>query len=205
MFKVERFNSISHLIGAVGSMIGLVFLVGVASRQGDPWKIVSFSIYGSTLLMLYVFSTLYHSMLGKAKVFFRKLDHSAIYLLIAGTYTPFTLVMLRGGWGWSIFGVVWGLSILGIVLELPPQKGRRIFPVIIYLFMGWMVIIAFKPLFNVFPLAGLILLLVGGLFYTTGLVFYAMGSKTPYFHGIWHLFVLTGSICHYFTVFFYVT
>jgi len=205
MYKVERFNSISHLIGAIGSMIGLVFLVVMASRQGDPWKIVSFSIYGFTLLMLYVSSTLYHSMLGKAKIIFRKLDHSAIYLLIAGTYTPFTLVMLRGEWGWSIFGIVWGLAILGITLESPPQKGRRILPVFIYLFMGWMVLIAFKPLLNVFPPAGLILLMAGGIFYTTGIIFYALGSKIPYFHGIWHLFVLTGSACHYFSVLFYVS
>lgn len=203
MYKQERFNSISHLIGAVGALIGLVFLVIIASRQGDPWKIVSFSIYGSTLLMLYVFSTLYHGLWGRAKVFFRKLDHSGIYLLIAGTYTPF-MFMLRGGWGWSIFGIVWGLAALGIIIDLMPQKGRRIFPVVLYLFMSWMGGIAIKPMLQVFPPAGLILILAGGLFYTSGVVFYALGSKTPYFHGVWHLFVLTGSVCHYFSVLFYV-
>ncbi len=204
MHKEERFNSVSHMIGAAGSAIGLVFLVGVASRQGDPWKIVSFSIYGFTLLMLYSFSTLYHSLLGKAKVFFRKLDHSAIYLLIAGTYTPFILVMLRGRWGWSIFGIIWGLAALGIAIDLLHQKRRRIFPVFIYLFMGWMVFIAFKPLLKIFPPACLILLLAGGIAYTSGIFFYAMSSKIRYFHGIWHLFVLAGSTLHYFSVFFYV-
>jgi hemolysin III len=204
MYKEERFNSISHMIGAVGSMIGLVFLVVIASRQGDPWKIVSFSIYGFTLLLLYVFSTLYHSLLGKAKAVFRILDHNAIYLLIAGTYTPFTLVMLRGEWGWSIFGIVWGLAVLGIVLESLPRKGRRIFPIIIYLFMGWIVLIAIKPLLKVFPPAGLIWLFAGGLFYTFGIFFYAGGRKIPYFHGVWHLFVLTGSTCHFFAVLLYI-
>ena len=202
--KGERFNSISHLIGAVAALAGLVLLVVPAARQGDPWKIVSFSIYGTTLLLLYSFSTLYHSSRGKAKEIFRKLDHHSIYLLIAGTYTPFTLVVLRGSLGWSIFGVIWGLAVLGIVLELLPQRGRRVLPVVIYLFMGWFCLIALKPLFRALPSAGFAWLLLGGIFYTVGVIFYVFDKRVRHFHGIWHLFVMAGSISHYFTVLFYV-
>lgn len=202
--KGERFNSISHLIGAVAALAGLVLLVVPAARQGDPWKIVSFSIYGTTLLLLYSFSTLYHSSHGKAKEIFRKLDHHSIYLLIAGTYTPFTLVVLRGSLGWSIFGVIWGLAVLGIVLELLPQRRRRILPVVIYLFMGWFCLIALKPLFRALPPAGFAWLLLGGIFYTVGVIFYVFDKRVRHFHGIWHLFVMAGSISHYFTVLFYV-
>jgi hemolysin III len=204
MYKGEWFSSISHLVGALLALFGLVFLVFGAVHQGDPWKIVSFSIYGTTLVLLYTFSTLYHSLRGKAKKVFRQLDHLAIYLLIAGTYTPFTLITLRGGWGWSMFGAVWGLAIVGIVLESLPQKGPRVLPVIIYVFMGWIVIIAIKPLVRALPHTGLALLFIGGLFYTSGIIFYALDKKVAYFHGIWHLFVLAGSLCHYFTVLFYV-
>ncbi|MEA1936463.1 MAG: hemolysin III family protein [Thermodesulfobacteriota bacterium] len=204
MEKGERFNSISHLIGAVAALAGLVLLVVPAARQGDPWKIVSFSIYGTTLLLLYSFSTLYHSSRGKAKEIFRKLDHHSIYLLIAGTYTPFTLVVLRGSLGWSIFGVIWGLAVLGIVLELLPQRRRRVLPVVIYLFMGWFCLIALKPLFRALPSAGFAWLLLGGIFYTVGVIFYVFDKRVRHFHGIWHLFVMAGSISHYFTVLFYV-
>jgi len=204
VYKGERFNSISHLIGAAAALAGLVILVVLAAYQGDPWKIISFSIYGATLLFLYVISTLYHSWRGKAKKVFRKLDHHAIYLLIAGTYTPFTLVTLRGVWGWSIFGVIWGLAVLGIVLDSLPQKGQRILPVIIYLIMGWLILIALNPLLRALPLAGFAWLLLGGVFYTVGVVFYVLDERVRHFHGIWHLFVLAGSIAHYFTVLFYV-
>jgi hemolysin III len=200
----ERFNSISHLIGAAAALAGLVILVVSASRQGDAWKIVSFSVYGATLLLLYAFSALYHSLSGRAKDLFRKFDHSAIYLLIAGTYTPFTLVTLRGAWGWSIFGVIWGLAVLGIVLDSLPRKGNRVLPVAIYLIMGWLVLMALKPLLRALPLAGFGLLLLGGLFYTLGVVFYALDKKVRHFHGIWHLFVLAGSVSHYFAVLLYV-
>ena len=145
MYKGERFNSISHLIGAAAGLIGLLILVVLAAREGNPWKIVSFSIYGTTLLLLYVVSTLYHSLRGKAKNVFRILDHYAIYFLIAGTYTPFTLVPLRGAWGWSIFGIIWGLAIFGIILDSLPQKGQRVLPVVIYLIMGWLSLMALKP------------------------------------------------------------
>lgn len=204
MYKGERFNSISHLIGAAAALAGLVVLVVLASLQGDPWKIVSFSIYGTTLLLLYVFSTLYHGLRGKAKRVFQKLDHNAIYLLIAGTYTPFTLVTLRGGWGWSIFGVIWGLAVLGIIIDSLHNKGRRILPLIIYLLMGWLCLIALGPLLRALPLAGFLWLLLGGVLYTGGLVFYTLDERVHHFHGVWHLFVLGGSVSHYLTMLFYV-
>lgn len=204
MYKGERFNGISHSIGAVAALAGLSVLVVLASRQGAPMKIVSFSIYGLTLFLLYLFSTLYHSLRGRAKQIFQKLDHAAIYLLIAGTYTPVTLVTLRGVWGWSIFGVIWALAVIGIVVDSLPTKGRRVLPIVIYLCMGWLSLIAIKPLLEALPPIGFYLLLLGGLFYTGGLVFYALDERVRHFHGIWHLFVLAGSISHYFTIFLYV-
>ena len=203
MYAGERFNSISHLVGAVAALAGAVVLVVYASMQGNPWKIVSFSIYGTTLFMLYLFSVLYHSLRGEAKGIFRRLDHLAIYLLIAGTYTPFTLVTLNGVWGWWIFGTVWGLALIGMLLEFVPQK-RRILPVIIYLVMGWICLIALKPLLQALPMVGFWGLLAGGLFYTVGIIFYALDKKLQHAHGIWHLFVLAGSVSHYFTVLLYV-
>lgn len=204
MYKGERFNSISHLIGAVAALVGLVIVVVVAARQGDPWKIVSFSVYGVTLFSLYTISTLYHSLRGRAKRIFRKLDHLSIYFLIAGTYTPFTLVTLRGAWGWTIFGIIWGLTALGLALEALPQKGNRILSVGVYVLMGWMVVVALEPLLRALPLAGFGWLLLGGICYTGGLAFYLFDEKVPHFHGIWHLFVLAGSVCHYFTILGYV-
>ncbi len=204
MYEGERFNSISHLIGAVAALAGLVVAVVVAARQGDPWKIVSFSIYGTTLFLLYTISTLYHSLRGRAKRFFHKLDHYSIYFLIAGTYTPFTLVTLRGGWGWTIFGIIWGLVVLGVVLESLPQKGNRVLSLVVYVLMGWLVLVALKPLLQALPGAGFVWLLAGGLFYTGGLVFYVFDEKVRHFHGIWHLFVLAGSVSHYVTILFFV-
>ncbi len=204
MYKGERFNSITHLVGAVAALAGLVVLIVVAAQDGDPWKIVSFSVYGSTLLTLYVFSTLYHGLRGDAKKIFHKLDHHAIYLLIAGTYTPFTLVTLRGAWGWSLFGATWGLALLGILIDSRPRRGRRILPVIIYVLMGWSILIALGPLLRALPTAGFVWLLLGGIGYTFGLVFYALSRHMNHAHGIWHLFVLGGSLCHFFTVVFYI-
>ncbi len=204
MYRGERFNSISHLIGAVAAVAGLAILVVIASKQGDPWKIVSFSIYGFTLLLLFIFSTIYHSLHGESKKVFRKLDHISIYLLIAGTYTPMTLVTLRGAWGWSIFGVIWGLAIIGVIIDSLPQKGRRILPVVIYLLMGWLILIALKPLLRLLPHAGFVWLVIGGLFYTVGVIFYALDKKVRHFHGYWHLFVMAGSLSHYFTMIFYI-
>ncbi len=204
MYKGERFNSISHTVGAVAALAGLVILVVLASNQGDPWKIVSFSVYGTTLFLLYAASALYHSLRGRAKNLFRKLDHYAIYLLIAGTYTPFTLVTLRGSWGWSIFAVIWGLAILGIVLDSLHKRRPRIIPVVIYLLMGWLCLVALGPLMKALPPTGFIWLLLGGLFYTFGLLFYIFDKRVRHFHGIWHLFVLAGSLSHYITIVFYV-
>lgn len=204
MYPGERFNGYSHLIGAALAVGGAAVLIVLAAGQGDPWKIVSFSVYGTVLLLLYLFSTLYHSLRGRAKEVFRKLDHYAIYLLIAGTYTPFTLVTLQGAWGWSLFGVVWGMALLGIVVDSLSWDKRRILPVVIYLAMGWLALIALRPLLNALPLAGFAWLLAGGVFYTVGIVFYALERWIKHGHGIWHLFVLAGSACHYFAILFYV-
>ena len=204
MYHGERFNSITHLVGAALALAALVVLVVFASLQGDPWKIVSFSIYGATLFLLYTFSTLYHSLHGRAKIIFQKLDHAAIYLLIAGSYTPFTLVTLRGAWGWSLFGIVWGLAILGIVLDSLHRDGPRVYQMVIYLLMGWVVLVALYPLLQNLPTGGLILLVFGGLCYTGGMVFYALDEKMNHAHGIWHLFVLAGSVSHFLAIYLYV-
>jgi hemolysin III len=204
MVPGERFNSISHLVGAVLALAGMVALIVIAARQGDPWKIVSFSVYGACLFSLYASSTLYHSLRHRAKAVFRKLDHLAIYLLIAGTYTPFALVTLRGVWGWSLFGAVWGLATTGMAIEFLPRRGARILPVVIYVLMGWLVLIALKPLLQALPWAGFVWLLLGGLFYSFGIIFYALDAKLRHAHGVWHLFVLAGSISHFFAIYFYV-
>lgn len=193
----ERLNTLTHLAGAVLALAGSVVLIVLAARGGDPWKIVSVSLYGATLVLLYSFSTLYHGLRGSAKNLLRKLDHQSIYLLIAGTYTPFCLVTLRGPWGWSLFGVVWGLAALGMLLELRPARGERILPVVIYIVMGWVVLSALPPLWRALGPAGFSWLLGGGVFYTVGIVFYALGSRLPHAHGVWHLFVLAGSAAHY--------
>jgi hemolysin III len=202
MYKGERFNGVSHLAGAVLAVGGTAVLVTMAALGGDPWKIVSSSIYGATLIILYLFSTLYHSVRGAAAL--RKLDHTAIYLLIAGSYTPFTLVTLRGPLGWTLFGIVWGLAVLGIVVDLLLADRRRIIPVVIYLLMGWLVVLAFKPLLRALPLSGFWWLLGGGVLYTVGVVFYALEGKLRHSHGIWHLFVLGGSIAQFIAVLFFV-
>lgn len=204
MYRGERLNSITHLLGSVLALIGFIFLVVRAALSGDPWKIVSFSIFGTMLVALYTSSALYHSIQGASKKFFQKFDHAAIYLLIAGSYTPFTLVTLHGAWGWSLFGVVWGLAVLGILQDLLFAKRKGILSVIIYLLMGWIAMVAFRPLSRALPGAGMTWLVTGGLFYTIGVVFYALDKKLIHSHGIWHLFVLAGSVCHYFTIFLYV-
>lgn len=204
MYKGEWFNSISHLVGAVAGLVGLVALVVAAVQSGDLWKIISFSIYGSTLLFLYSASTLYHSTKGKTKELFQMLDYHGIYLLIAGTYTPFALVTLRGAWGWTIFGIIWCLAVLGILIDTFQRHGRRIVPLIIYVIMGWLIVVALKPLLRELSQGGFLMLLLGGIFYTVGIVFYVLDHKVSYFHGIWHLFVLCGSILHYLTIMFFV-
>ena len=204
MYHGERFNSITHLLGAILAFAGLIVLVVRASLSGDPWKIVSFSIYGGTLVALYTSSALYHSIRGPSKKIFQKFDHSTIYLLIAGSYTPFSLVTLRGAWGWSLLGVVWGLAVIGILQDLLFAKRRAVLSVAIYLLMGWIAMIVIRPLSHALPGAGMTWLVTGGLFYTVGVVFYALDTRLEYSHGIWHLFVLAGSACHYFTILLYV-
>jgi hemolysin III len=204
MYQGERFNSISHLMGTVLALAGTVALLILAVRQADPWKIVSFSLYGASLFLLYAVSTLYHSLRNRAKAVFRKLDHLAIYMLIAGTYTPFALVTLRGGWGWSLFGIIWGLAVVGMSVEFLPRRGARILPVVIYLLMGWLVLIALKPLLQALPIIGFVWLVAGGLCYTLGMIFYGLDTRLRHAHGVWHLFVLAGSISHYIAIFFYV-
>lgn len=204
MYKGEWFNTISHFIGAVAGLVGLILLVIVAVKSGDPWKIISFSVYGATLLFLYAASTLYHSTRGKVKQVFQIMDYHGIYLLIAGTYTPFALVTLRGVWGWTIFAIIWCLAILGILIDTFQRHGHRFVQLAIYVIMGWLIIVALKPLMQGLTLGGFLLLLTGGIFYTVGVIFFVLDHRVSYFHGIWHIFVLLGSLMHYLTVMFYV-
>jgi len=204
MYYGEKFNSITHAAGAALAAIGATVLIVASARLGDPWKIVSFSIYGAMLLLLYTVSALYHSLRGRIKDVFRKFDHCAIYLLIAGSYTPFTLVSLRGPLGWSLFGVAWGLALVGIVQEIWLAKGARILSLVIYVMMGWLALAAIMPLIAALSWGGFIWLAAGGLLYTGGIVFYATDHRVRHGHGVWHLFVLAGSACHYFAVLRYV-
>jgi hemolysin III len=200
----EIANSITHGIGIVLSIAGLCVLTAFASLFGDAWHIVSCSIFGTTLVLLYTTSTLYHSVqFPSAKKILRILDHAAIFILIAGTYTPFTLVNLRGPWGWSLFVVVWGLAILGIIFRLAFQGKWFVVVLGLYICMGWAVIVAIKPLMESVDTGGCILLLIGGLAYTFGIIFY-LWHRLPYHHAVWHIFVLAGSIFHFFAILFYV-
>ncbi len=204
MYYGEKFNAVTHLVGAVLALAGSVVLIVLAALGGDPWKVVSVSIYGATLVLLYSFSTLYHSLRGPAKMVLRKLDHHSIYLLIAGSYTPFCLVTLRGAWGWSLLGVVWGLAVLGTLQELRPNRGARILSVVIYLVMGWVALVALVPLLRALGPAGFAWVAAGGLFYTIGIVFFVLDTRLTHGHGIWHLFVIAGSATHYFAILNYV-
>jgi hemolysin III len=204
MYHGERFNSISHLVGAGLAVLGTVLLVVTAAHLGDPWKIVSFSIYGTMLVALYVSSTLYHSVRGRAKTILQKLDHCSIYLLIAGSYTPFALVSLRGAWGWSLLGAVWTLALVGIAQEIWFAKGARVLSLVIYLLMGWLALVAVLPLWAALTPTGFAWLAAGGVCYTVGIIFYVADQRIRHGHGVWHLFVLGGSSCHFFTVLFFV-
>ena len=200
----EVMNAVTHGIGTLLAVAGLVLLTVFAYLYGDIWHIVSFSIYGTTLVLLYLASTLYHSFTNeRLKYIFKILDHSAIYLLIAGTYTPFTLVPLHGVLGWTVFGLVWGLAALGITLKVFFVGRFKLLSTICYLAMGWFIVIAIKPLLATVSTMGIVWLVVGGLFYTLGSIFY-MWHRLPYNHAIWHLFVLAGSISHFISVFSYV-
>ena len=204
MYYGERFNAWTHLVGAVMSVVGATVLIVMASLVGDPWKIVSAAVFGASLILLYSASTLYHSLRGRAKNILRKLDHLSIYLLIAGTYTPFCLVTLRGPWGWSLFGVVWALAVAGMLQEIKPRSEARIMSLVIYAIMGWVVVVAIKPLLAHIETAGFVWLVTGGLLYTIGIIFYAFDSRFRHWHGIWHLFVIGGSLAHYVAIAFYV-
>ncbi len=203
MYPGERFNSLTHLVGLLLAVAGSALLITRAAMNGDVWQVVSFSIFSATMVLLYGASTLYHSVRGAAKKVLVKFDHCAIYLLIAGTYTPFTLVTLRGPWGWSLFGTVWGLAIIGIVKELALGR-ERVPSVPLYVAMGWLGAIAAVPLFQALTTGGLIGLVAGGLLYTAGIIFYANDERWRHAHGVWHLFVLAGTICHYFTIYYFV-
>jgi hemolysin III len=178
--------------------------VVLAGMTGDPWKIVGVSIYGATLVLLYTFSVLYHSVRGPAKDILQKLDHQGIYLLIAGSYTPFCLVTLRGAWGWSLFGVVWGLAVFGGLQELRAKSEARILSVVIYVVMGWAALAALVPLWHALGTAGFAWVVAGGLFYTFGIVFYVLDTRLVHAHGVWHLFVVAGSVAHYVAILRYV-
>ena len=204
MYYGERFNAVSHLVGAALALAGAVVLVVLAAIVGDPWKVVGVSIYGAALVVMYGSSTLYHSVRGGAKNFLRKMDHQSIYLLIAGSYTPFCLVTLRGPWGWSLFGVVWGLAAIGSLQELWPRSDARILSVVIYLVMGWVALVALVPMVDALGRAGFAWVAAGGLFYTVGIVFYALDARLKHAHGVWHLFVLAGSAAHYVAILMYV-
>ena len=204
MYHGERFNAWSHLFGAVAAFVGAVWLLVVASLDGSPWKIVSVAIYGVTLLVLYSVSTVYHSVRGRAKVIMQKVDHLSIYLLIAGSYTPFCLVTLRGPWGWSLFGIVWTLAVIGMLQEIKPRSEARILSLVIYAVMGWIVLVAVKPLIAALGTTGFAWLAAGGVFSTVGIIFFALDSRLRHAHGIWHLFVITGSLLHFVAILFYV-
>lgn len=200
----EIANSITHGVGILLSIAGLAVMTSFASVVGTAWHIVSCSIYGATQILLYTASTLYHAIpIEKAKKVLRTLDHSAIFLLIAGTYTPFALVNLRGPWGWSLFGVVWGLAVLGIALQSYMLKQRRWVNALIYVAMGCLIVVAVRPMLSNVEPGGLLLLLAGGLAYIVGSGFYVW-KKLAYNHAIWHGFVLLGSAFHYFAILFYV-
>ncbi len=200
----EIANSITHGIGAVFGVTALTIMVAVAATSGDVWGVVGASIFGATLVLLYTASTLYHAITApRAKNVLRILDHSAIFLLIAGTYTPITLVSLRGPWGWSLFGAVWGLALAGVLIEATPLRRLPAISLVLYLTMGWAIVVAARPIAAAMASGGLTLLIVGGLSYTLGLTFYGW-RRLPYSHAIWHLFVLAGSTCHVLAVVLYV-
>ena len=201
----EIANSITHGIGAGLSIAALVILVVLASKRGDAWRIVSFSIYGATLILLYLASTLYHGFVNpKIKNVFRILDHSAIYLLIAGTYTPVTLTLMRGAWGWTLFGFTWGMAIGGIIITSLLLDKLKALLVLSYVVMGLLIVIAIKPMIQMLPRGMIIWLFIGGSCYILGIIFY-LWKRLPYHHPIWHLFVLGGSISHFLGILFYLT
>lgn len=200
----EIANSISHGLALVAALVGIPFLLVNAARHEDVGFVVGTAVFSATIILLYLSSTIYHALaMGEAKRVFRVIEHSAIFLLIAGTYTPFTLGVLRGVWGWTLLGVVWSLAVAGMALKAFEKSPHPILSTSIYLLMGWLVVIAVDPLVANVPMAGLLWLLAGGLSYTVGVAFFATDSRLRYGHLIWHLFVTAGTVCHYFAVLWY--
>ncbi|RUO63696.1 PAQR family membrane homeostasis protein TrhA [Pseudidiomarina insulisalsae] len=200
----EVAHAITHGIGAIASIVGLVVMLLWTAAYGDNWHVVSVSIYGASLILLYLASTLYHAFpWPRIKRFFQHVDHAAIYLLIAGTYTPFALINLRGPWGWSLLAIVWSIALVGVILELAVEKRKKWLSLSLYLGLGWMAVVAIKPMLALVDTGGLLLLLAGGLAYSLGVIFYVWKSL-KYHHAIWHMFVLAGSVLHFFSIFYFV-
>ena len=204
MYYGERFNAWTHLVGALLALTGATWLIVTTSLRADAQAITSVSIYGAALVLLYTISTVYHSVRGRAKRIWQKCDHLSIYLMIAGSYTPFCLISLRGAWGWSLFGVVWGLALLGMLQEIKPRSEARVLSLVIYAVMGWAALVATGPLLNALGTAGFAWLTAGGLLYSIGIVFFVLDQRVRHFHGIWHLFVIAGSLMHYIAIMGYV-
>ena len=201
----ELLNAISHGLGALFGIVGTVLCIVKAANTGDPWRIVSGSIFGVTVLLLYLMSCLYHALkVNMAKRVFRVIDHCTIFLLIAGTYTPFTLVTLRGTVGWVLFGIVWGMAVLGITLNAVNLKKFSKISVACYLVMGWAIVASFQPLAEALAPQGVSLLIWGGIAYTVGAILYGIGAKVKYFHSVFHFFCLAGTVLHFFAIYLYV-
>lgn len=200
----ELANSISHGIGMIAALVAAAFLILHAMKQGEARTIVGVYIFSATMVLLYLGSTLYHALpAGKAKNLFQIIEHSAIYLLIAGTYTPFTLGVLHGAWGWSLLGIIWGIALAGVILKVFGRMSHPIVSTGLYLLMGWLIVVAAVPMYEGIPVSGLLLLLAGGIAYTAGVAFFVTDTRLRYGHFIWHLFVMAGTTCHYFAVLWY--
>ncbi|MEK7322651.1 MAG: hemolysin III family protein [Pseudomonadota bacterium] len=200
----EIANSVSHGLGLIAALVGTPFLITHAARQGDAAFIVGASVFAATMVLLYLASTLYHALpAGSAKRVFRVIEHSAIFLLIAGTYTPFTLGVLKGPWGWTLFGLVWVLAAAGVMMKAVSRMAHPIVSTSLYLLMGWLVVIAANPLYERVPASGLFWLVAGGVAYTIGVIFFATDTRLRYGHFIWHVFVMAGTACHFFAVLWY--
>jgi hemolysin III len=200
----ELANSLSHGVGLVATLVGTPFLILHAVRHDTARSVTGVSIFAATMVLLYLGSTLYHALpAGKAKRVFQTIEHAAIYLLIAGTYTPFTLGVLHGAWGWSLLGIIWGLALAGVILKVSDRLSHPVLSTGLYLLMGWLVVVAAVPMYARVPVSGLLLLVAGGVAYTIGVAFFVTDARLRYGHFIWHLFVLAGTTCHYFGVLWY--
>ncbi|MGZ3726721.1 MAG: PAQR family membrane homeostasis protein TrhA [Pseudobdellovibrio sp.] len=206
MYKGERFNSFSHLLGFIFALISSIILLDItlSKHEHDALRIISFSIYGAMIVTLYLASTIYHSVRGKKKDFFRLIDYLSIYLMIAGSYTPFALIVLGGTWGWSIFAAIWVLALIGITQEILIGKKTRKYSLFIYVVMGWLILVAIKPFINSLPERGVWWIVTCGMCYTFGIFFFLLDEKYKHFHGIWHVCVLLGSVCQFICLYNYV-